>query len=431
MKKTLSIVLTLVLVLSLCGSAFAAGDNLTMTYRTSIVNGDRVNIFEYRNAEGKLMREETDTLGSRGQLIEKKVYNYNEEGKAVSSMIMCQEENGAWKNDEAVWTYNSDGSEIMDNRIVFTYPDKTQEFRVVQFRTDANGNSVGRGEGRDAYGQKLYDITMEYDENENEKINTVKYSYPDGTVSTELERKLNDGIKISETINENAAGQVVKQTVYQQNPDGSYDRTNISTTYRDNGKRFVSQTEEYVDANGNRKTESISYNLDENGFGSGRGVLTTVDGRRAIISVEYRSDEEEGKVCATTYRFGDGSIDLRYDVTAPDGKTTSTYEQDVQNYDGDEGEIAETDPELDALLAEEEEDPFDAWDEVFGDWYEEAFYPGDPTGLEGETDYNYYETGVDWGDESDWGEASDWSYDSGAYGDFGGWDDSGWDDGDE
>ena len=422
MKKALSIVLALALVLALCGSAFAAGDNLTMSYSTSIVNGNRVNIFEYRDAEGRLMREETDTLGSQGQLLEKKVYLYNEEGKAVSSRLMCQEDNGAWKNDEAVWTYNSDGSEIMDTRVVFTYPNGTQEFRVVQTKTDADGKSAGRGEGRDANGQKLYDITMSYDVNEFERVDTVKYSYPDGTVSTEYVRKLSDGTEINETINENAAGQIVKQTVFQQNPDGSYDRSSISTSYRNDGKRFFSQSEEYVDADGSRRTETISSNIDENGFGSGLGVLVEADGSRAIVNVEYRNDVAEGQVCATTYKYRDGTIDLRYEVSTPDGKKTTTMERDVQNYDGDDSEIEES--ELDALLVEE--DPFDAWDEVFGDWhFEESDYVGDTAGLDSDGGYDYYETEVDWGDAFDWGGASDWSYDGGW--DIGVSDDEFWD----
>ena len=38
MKKMLSIILAMVLILSLCGSAFAANDDLTMTYSTEIIS---------------------------------------------------------------------------------------------------------------------------------------------------------------------------------------------------------------------------------------------------------------------------------------------------------------------------------------------------------------------------------------------------------
>lgn len=418
MKKAISTILALIFVLSLCGSAFAADDNLTMTYSTSVVNGARVNIFQYRDAEGRLIREETDTLGSKGQLTEKNISIYNEAGQRVSQRIRCMEDNGGWKDDETVWTYNSDGSEVMDSRVVFTKPDNTQEFRIIQTKTDADGKSVGRGEGRDVNGNKLYDLSLEYEVIDSNRIETVKYSYPDGTASTESTTRYTDGTEIFHVVNDNASGQIVKETVFQDNPDGSYDRTSVSNTYRDNGKVFTAQTNESLDADGNYRKESVSYTVDEKGFGSGKGILTEGDGRRAVVEIEYRNDEEEGKVCASTYRYSDGTIDLKYVVTSPDGETTTTYERDVKNYGDSDSE------NYDEAVVEDEEDPFDAWDEAFSDWYEgELPYIGDPTALESDIEYDYYDTGVEWGDESDWGGASDWS----DVGDFGGWDDaSGW-----
>lgn len=426
MKKATTIILALVIVLSLCGSAFAVNNNLTMAFSTEVVNGVRVNNYQYRDAEGRLVREETDTLGSRGQLIEKQVSLFNEAGQRVSERTGTLEENGAWKDDESVWTYNSDGSHVVNSRVVFTYPDKPQEFNFIQVTVDADGKSAGRGEGRDASGNKLYDLSLEYHVSDDEKLDVVKYSYPDGSASTEYYTRKNDGTEIIEIVNDDAAGRIVKDTSFQQNPDGSYDRTSTSNTYRDNGNTFVSQTNESMDANGGRKKESVSYNLDENGFGSGRGVFEDEDGRRAIVEIEIRNDEEEGKVRATTYRFSDGTVDLEYAVTAPDGKTTTTFERDVRNYgDSDSENLDEVFPE--------EKDPFDTWDEVFGDWYDGGLYIGDPEALESDGEYDYYETEVSWSDSSDWGDASDWAPDWDDYsGDYGGWDDysgdSGWDD---
>ena len=157
----------------------------------------------------------------------------------------------------------------------------------------------------------------------------------------------------------------------------------------------------------------------------------------------------------TAYRFSNGQVDIKYDVTAPDGKVTTTYETDVKNYDGGDDE------DFEDLLAEEAEDPFDTWDEVFSDWHEESYpgdpaalegdgdpnyyetdvdsadepdvqyeesYPGDPAALEDDGDINYYDTDVTWSDASDWGDASDWSPDWNDYGDYGSLDDAaGWD----
>lgn len=422
MKKTLSIILSLVFVLSLCSSAFAADNNLKMTYSTEIVNGNRINTFQYRDAEGRLIREEVDTLTSDGQRIEKNICIYNEAGQRISQIAGSLENDGSWRNEESVWTYNNDGSQVVNTRSVVTFPDRTQKFYVDQVVVNADGTaSKGRGEGRDAFGNKLCDYELSYDSTGGEQTDSVKYTYPDGTASTTYHKVLDDGTVLNGTITENAAGQIVKDTVFQQNPNGSYDRTSITNTYLDNGNTFVRQTNESMDADGNRGAEHVTYTLDKNGFGSGTGVFDNPDGRRAIVTVEYRNDEDEGMVCATTYKYSDGTIDLRYEVTAPDGKKTSTYETDVKNYDGGDDE------DFEDLLAEEAEDPFDTWDEAFSDEYE-ASYSGDPAALEGDGDINYYDTDVTWSDASDWGDTSNWSPDWNDYGDYGSLDDAaGWD----
>ena len=442
MKKALAITLALVLVLSLCGSAFAANDNLVMTYSTEIVHGERVNTFQYRNAAGKLVREEVETLGDNGQLIEKNVAFYNEEGQKTSERIASLENNGVWKDDEAVWTYHSDGSQVIDSRTVYTMPDMSQKFERLQVIVDADGKSSGRGECRDARGYKLYDLSVAYEVSDDESVDEVKYTYPNGSVSTEYSRKRTDGTVINETIDENAAGQIVREKSYQQAPDGSYTNQSVSYRYQANGKRFVTESLDTMDKDGYRETERSSYTLDEDGFGSGRGVYTDGTGQRAIMEIEYRDDGAEGTVCATAYRFGGGRVDLKTVSKASDGTITTAYESFVKNYDGGDDE-----EDVDAaLLAEDEEDSFDAWDEVFGDWSElsdeaaapdnddehiyyeteidfegvsdnqyEDFYTGDPTALDSDGDINYYESEVDWGSVSDWGWDSSWD---------GGWDDA-------
>jgi len=287
---------------------------------------------------------------------------------------------------------------VVDSRTVYTKPDMTQKFERAQVIVYADGNSEGRGEGRDAFGNKLYDMTVSHQADSSEVADIIKYTYSDGSASTEINKKLSDGTEIKNVINDNAAGQAVRQTSYQQNTDGSYDKSSMSIRYQDNGNRFVSESTESMDKDGNRKTSYVSYNLNADGFGTGVGVYNDADGRRALIDVEFRDDGEEGKVCATTYRFSDGTVDLQYEVTTPDGKVTKTYEENVKNYDGGD------DLDFDNLPAE---DPFDTWNEVFDDLNEES-YTGDPSALESDDNINYYESEVDWDSVSDWGWNSDW-----------------------
>ena len=456
MKKTLSIILSLVLVLSLCSSAFAADNNLKMTYSTEIVNGNRINTFQYRDVEGRLIREEVDTLTSDGQRIEKNICIYNEAGQRISQIAGSLENDGSWRNEESVWTYNNDGSQVVNTRSVITFPDRTQKFYVDQVVVNADGTtSKGRGEGRDAFGNKLCDYELSYDSTGGEQTDSIKYTYPDGTASTTYHKVLDDDTVINETVVENAQGQIVKETTYQQDPDGSYTNQSTSIRYQENGSRFISESLDTMDKDGYREISRYSFTLNENGFGSGRGVYTDGTGRKALMDIEFRDDGEEGRVCVTAYRFSNGQVDIKYDVTAPDGKVTTTYETDVKNYDGGDDE------DFEDLLAEEAEDPFDTWDEVFSDWHEESYpgdpaafegdgdpnyyetdvdsgdesdvqyegsYPGDPAALEGDGDINYYETDVTWSDASDWGGASDWSPDWNDYGEYGSLDDAaGWD----
>ena len=106
--------------------------------------------------------EEVDTIGNNGQLIEKIVAFYNEKDQKTSERIAGLENNGTWRDDEAIWTYRSDGLQVVDSRTVYTTPDMSQKFELARVVVDADGKSAGTGEGRDASGTKLYDLRMSY-----------------------------------------------------------------------------------------------------------------------------------------------------------------------------------------------------------------------------------------------------------------------------
>lgn len=55
MKKALSMILALLIVLSLCGSAFAANEQLTVTSETAREGDTIVTRYFFRNAEGTLV----------------------------------------------------------------------------------------------------------------------------------------------------------------------------------------------------------------------------------------------------------------------------------------------------------------------------------------------------------------------------------------
>lgn len=440
MKKVLAFILMFVFILPFCGSAFAANEDLTMSFKSEREDGVIVNTFQYRDAEGRLIREETDRIGDRGQLLGKEIDIYNTEGQRISNRKAGYEDNGAWKDDEAVWTYNSDGSLVMDTRIVVTYPDQTRQYRFEQTVIDAEGKAAGRGESRSATGEKLYDYSFSYKKVDGERIDTVKYMYPGGEVSTERTRYLEDGTRILETELKDADGKVTKTTFWQEDPDGTYHNTSTVYTTLNDGKERVSTKVESLNKDGVMIKEEYSCIQDEDGIGSGRGVFTQSDGRHGTIDLDYREDDEEGYVTTVVYRHSDGRIDLRYEVEAPDGKVTKTFEEDVRNYDGgddDENEDEELDADIEALLEEDEdqaEDPFDEWDEAFNDWegfqYEGVDYIGDMTGFDdSDVEIDYYDTDVEWDEVTDWGDESDWSPDGDEYSEEAVWDiASGWDD---
>ena len=419
MKKILSFILMFILVLPLCGRAFAANDTLVLSSFKSEREGNViVNTFTYTDGAGHQVRREIDKISLTGQLIGKETTNYDEKGNAVSGRMAGFDANGLWQDQEYVTTHNDDGTYVENRRCAFTYPGDRKEFLFLQI-TGGEDKAEGRGEARDINGNKLYDYYITEYTVDGDRYEEKKNTYPDGSTSEESVRKMEDGTRITKEAKKNAAGDYLKTSICQYNPDNSRTEQTTTYTYLDNGKMRMWHKKESLGADGIQTEECVSSIIDKDGNGYGRGVYKEVNGSRsASVEVQYRTNEEEGATEATIYKYNDGKIDLRYTVTTPDGKVTDTYEEDIQNYDGGDADVDDSEKEaLDAdvnamMEADQTESSFAGWNEAFSDGtdfqYESDPYIGDPAALESDDDYNYYDTNVDWDDGYDWGDEADW-----------------------
>lgn len=453
MKKTLSMILALVIVLSFCGSAFAANEGLKMTYKPGWDNGRFVASYEFRDAKGNLIREERDTFGMPGRLVQKQIHIYDEKGNMTYQRNAGYDDKTTWRDEETVRTIDSKGVITENNRVAFIRQDGNNEYLSFSGTCDENDVATFKGESRDKNGVKLYDYSLESFKNENGRVENRTFKYADGREHFESTTDYYDETQSFTTVDTNADGKKTEESWQQTKLDGSYVVQYVDYSYRPDGKVVQTTRVEERAADGSERNESLTLITDSNGDGLGRGKIVDKYGRLiSTMIVEVRNDGEEGHVTATTYKNADGTIDMKY-VVMKDGKIiTDDFKQDVRDQDGDDSESENINwDEFDELDAEKEKeehkDPFDAWNEVFADQADdvngESAY--DWSAIEeaalyeaaGWDDYaaELYGEGLeDYGWNSAW---DDYSWDNTGWDDYGwegsgwevgGWDDYGWDD---
>ena len=117
-----------------------------MTYSTEIVKQRTHQQVSVPRCGWELIREEIDTLGDSGQLLERVVTFFNEKGQKASERVAGLEKDGTWTDNEAVWTYRSDGSQVVDSRIVYTKRTRRRNLSVHKSPYTLTETAKGRGE---------------------------------------------------------------------------------------------------------------------------------------------------------------------------------------------------------------------------------------------------------------------------------------------
>ena len=437
MKKFLSMILALMIVLSLGSSAFAANEGLKMTYKPGWDNGLFVATYEFRDANGNLIREERDKIGMMGMLVNKQIRIYDEKGNMTYQRDAGYSDKSTWKDEETVRTKDSNGTVTENTRVAFIKQDGNNEYWAYSGTVKDDDTITLKGEIRDKNGVKLYDYSEEYLKDDNGIVSNRTFKYADGREHFESTTDYHDETQSFTTVDTNADGKKTAEFVQHTKPDGSYETQYVNYSYRSDGK--VVQTTETAEraADGSVRVEGLTYITDSNGEGFGRGKVYDKFGRQvSTVTVELRNDGDEGYVTASTYKNADGTIDMRYIVTK-DGKViTDDFKEDVRDQDGDDSESENTNwDEFDELDAEKEKekeehkDTFDAWKEAFADQADD---------VNGESAYDWsafeeaeaaamYEAGWDDYAETMYGEALEdygWNYFEDSYS----WDNTGWDD---
>lgn len=412
MKKALSMILTLFIVLSLCSSAFAANSQLTVTSET-VREGDTIATrYFYRNAEGTLVYAKDYYYNQNGAQIREETFSYDEDGRLIYQRTTGLQQ-GAWRDEECKVVYQKDGSSTEETRVVWNNPDGNKEYAYVVHKEDADGKVTETQENRDADGNQLYLIVKENGVNERgEKYESVDTSYPDGRKENVLTRTLSDGTTIIMTDKTGTSGKTYMYGFWQIDPNGSYVREERTVGTSADGAQIGIQNKEYTDENGNVLVEEYRMIIDEDGYGRGKGILRDASGGKlADLLVQiYEEEDEKGDTVTrdiTTYLYPDGTVDLRYVTFDENGDTSVRFDRNIKDYDGGEDELPE-DVDWDS-----DEWDVDSWDVDADPWTAFVFedtYPGNP---EENTD--------DFDVDSSWDDFDDSWDDSG-------WDDSGWDD---
>ena len=433
MKKALSTILALVLILSLCGGAFAANDQLYVTSETVREGNTTATRYWFRNAAGTLIHAKDFYFNLNGAVIREDTFNYDQSGRLIYQRRTGMDAN-TWKDEEVRRVYQSDGSSIEDTRVYWKNPGGKDEFAYIHSTEDANGNGTETHEQRNADGSPLYVAVTEYGVNENgDKFERVNTSYPDGSKELVVTRTPKDGKTIIMSDKTDASGKKTMDLFWQIDPDGSFVRDEVVYDTLADGREVAVSSKEYTDDAGAPRVEEYRMVYDEDGYGRGKGILRNGYGEKLadLIVQNYDEEDENGDTVSReiiTYLYPDGKIDLRYVTSDKDGETTERMDRDVKDYDGGDDEAVE---EIDW--------DSDDWDFASDSWtpflYEDTDFvdPIDPDSGDGmgDADFSEFEN-WDYGgwDDSGWDDGSwdDGGWDNSSW-DDGGWDNSGWDDG--
>ncbi len=418
MKKALSMILALLIVLSLCGSAFAANEQLTVTSETAREGDTIVTRYFFRNAEGTLVYARDFYYNQSGAKVRDETFSYDEDGRLIYQRTTGMK-NGIWTDEEAKVVYQPDGSSTEETHVVWNNPGGEKEYAYVVHTEDANGNTTETQENRDDDGNQLYLIVKETGVNERgEKYESVDTSYPDGRNENVLTRTLADGTTVIMTDKTNASGKTYMYGFWQINPDGSYVREERTAGSSADGTQIGIQNKEYTDEAGNVLVEEYKMIIGEDGFGRGKGILKDASGSKLadLLVQSFEEEDENGDTVTrdiTTYLYPDGTVDIRYVTYEAEGGTTVRFDRDVKDYDGGEDELLE---DIDWDGDEWNDDNWDIDDDEWTAFVYEDTYPGNPT--EETDDYENDSSGDNSWNVDDW-DGGDW--------DVGDWDVDDWD----
>ena len=429
-------ILALLIVLSLCGSAFAANEQLTVTSETAREGDTIVTRYFFRNAEGTLVYAQDFYYNQSGTKVRDETFSYDEDGRLIYQRITGMK-NGVWTDEEAKVVYQPDGSSTEETHVVWNNPGGKKEYAYVVHTEDANGNTTETQEHRDDDGNQLYFVARESGVKESgEKYESVDTKYRDGRTESVVTRTLADGTTVILTDKTGTSGKKYMDGFWQIDPDGSYLREERTIGRSPDGAEIAIQNKEYNDEAGNIRVEEYKMIYDEDGYGRGKGILRDASGNKLadLLVQNYEEEDENNNTVGreiTTYLYLDGTVDLRYVTLEEDGGTSVRFERDVKDYDGGEDELPE-DTDWDG-----DEWDVDNWDIDDDKWtafvYEDT-YPGNPTeetaGYENDSSGDNSWNVDDWdGGDLDGGDWDGGDWDGGDW-DGGDWDGGDWDGGD-
>lgn len=151
------------MVLSLCGSAFAAEEQLTVTSETVRNNNTVRTTYWYKNAEGTLVRIYAEIFTLSGARLGEELIRFDEEERAVYQRETGMQD-GVWKNEETNTTYMPDGTQTYESHIAWNYPGSRKESAVIHGTADAEGYKSETREQFDtdvAWDEKRYDKVLD------------------------------------------------------------------------------------------------------------------------------------------------------------------------------------------------------------------------------------------------------------------------------
>ena len=329
MKKYIFFILVLAALFVFCSAAFAQYGYAVPTLETVRRGASTINVFTYRDGNGKTIREIEYYVNDDGSYGNRDLY-YGNNG-LINFKVQTDYKNGVCTVAEQSISYSADDLASVNSRETTFNPDGKVNILTSTLQELENGSKVVTGMETDGQGRKICDFKEEYykDANNNQASKRTVY-HPDKTVEVIHTTEKEDGSEIRNEWIFDENDKELYSLYISLDPNG---KEELSDATKFNHGKDGSITEEHLIVDGDTNTQ-LSYieKWEENDTSStAKGELQDKEGNKlADYSFEKTIGEDKSEVTVATFIYPNGKVDIITKKVDADGNLSIQQQLDFK-----------------------------------------------------------------------------------------------------